>query len=67
MECSNLVSLNNGNIVGYACIIDRSNGKSEIKGKIVSQVALNIPTYSKDNLPKELLLIEAVKPGSRNL
>ena len=67
LECSNLVSLNNANIVGYACIIDRSNGKSEIKGKIISQVKLNIPTYSKDNLPKDLSSIEAIKPGSRNL
>ena len=67
MECSKLVSANNASIIGYACIIDRSNGKSEIKGKIVSQVELNIPTYSKDNLPKELSSIEAVKPGSRNL
>ena len=67
IECSKLVTLNNANIVGYACIIDRSNGKSEIKKKIVSQVELNIPTYSKDNLPKELQFIEAVKPGSRNL
>ena len=67
MECSKLVTLINASIIGYACIIDRSNGKSEIKGKIVSQVELNIPTYNKDNLPKELLAIEAVKPGSRNL
>ena len=67
MECSKLVSLNNASIIGYACIIDRSNGKSEIKGKIVSQVELNIPTYSKDNLPNELLSIQAIKPGSRNL
>ena len=67
MECSELVTLNNANIVGYACIIDRSNGQSEIKSKIVSQIELNIPTYSKDDLPKELLSIDAVKPGSRNL
>ena len=67
LECSKLINLNNANIVGYACVIDRSNGKSEIKGKIISQVQLNIPTYDKDNLPKELLSIEAVKPGSRNL
>ena len=44
-----------------------SNGQSEIKEKIISQVELNIPTYRKENLPKELLSIEAVKPGSRNL
>ena len=67
MECSKLVTSINASIIGYACLIDRSNGKSEIKGKIVSQVELNIPTYNKDNLPKELLSIEAVKPGSRNL
>ena len=66
-ECSKLVSLNNANIVGYACIIDRSSGNSEINEKIISQVELNIPTYHKDNLPKELLAIKAVKPGSRNL
>ncbi len=67
LECSKLVTLNKANIVGYACIIDRSNGKSVLKDKIISQVKLNIPTYSKDNLPKELSLLEPVKPGSRNL
>ena len=67
LECSKLVKENNAEIVGYACIINRSNGKSEIKDKIISQVELNIPTYKKDNLPKELLAIDAVKPGSRNL
>ena len=40
LECSKLVTLNNANIIGYACIIDRSNGKSEIKDKIISQVEL---------------------------
>ena len=67
LECSKLVTLNQGIIVGYACIIDRSNGKSEIKNKIVSQIKLNIPTFSKNNLPKELSAIAPVKPGSRNL
>jgi len=68
IECSKLVYQNNAKVVGYACIINRSNGKSEIKEKkIISQVELNIPTYSKDNLPKELSSIEAVKPGSRSL
>ena len=67
LECSKLVKENNANIIGYACIIDRSNGKSEIKNKIISQVELNIPTYKKSDLPKELLSIEAIKPGSRNL
>jgi orotate phosphoribosyltransferase len=67
LECSKLVNLYEGIIVGYACIIDRSNGMSEIKDKIVSQIKLDIPTYSKENIPKELSLINPVKPGSRNL
>ena len=67
LECSKLVSSNKGFIVGYACIINRSKGKSEIKNKIVSQVELDIPTFSKNNLPKELASIDPVKPGSRNL
>ena len=67
IECSNLVTINKANIVGYACIIDRSNDKTQIKGKIISQTKLYIPTYKKENLPKELISIDPVKPGSRNL
>ena len=67
LECSKLVTSNNAIILGYACIIDRSNGKSHIEDKIVSQVKLNIPTYDKDKLPKELSSIPSVKPGSRSL
>ena len=67
IECSNLAALHDASVIGYACIIDRSNGKSDIKDEIISQVKLNIPTYNKDNLPEELSKIEAVKPGSRNI
>ncbi|MBL6786195.1 MAG: orotate phosphoribosyltransferase [Candidatus Pelagibacter bacterium] len=67
LECSNLVLSNNAIVAGYATIIDRSNGKSDIKNRIVSQVNLDIPTYKKDELPKELLSIPPIKPGSRNL
>ena len=67
IECSNLVKVNKANIVGYACIIDRSDGKTVINDKIISQIKLNIPTYKKENLPKELISINPVKPGSRNL
>ena len=67
LECSKIVENNNATIVGYACLIDRSSGKSAIKEKIVSQVKINIPTYTEKNLPKNLLTLKAVKPGSRNL
>ena len=67
LECSKIVKDNNAIIVGYACLMDRSNGKSAIKEKIVSQVKIDIPTYTENNLPKNLLTLKAVKPGSRNL
>ena len=67
LECSKIVEDNNAIIVGYACLIDRSNGKSAIKEKIVSQVKIDIPTYTEKNLPKNLLTLKAIKPGSRNL
>ena len=67
LECSKIVEDNNAIIVGYACLIDRSNGKSAIKEKIISQVKIDIPTYTEKNLPKNLLTLKAVKPGSRNL
>ena len=34
IECSNLATKAEADIVGYACIIDRSNGKSIIKKKL---------------------------------
>ena len=67
LECSKLIIEAGAEIAGYACIIDRSNGKSLIKEKIISQIKLNIPTYTKDELPKELSSIELIKPGSRKI
>ena len=46
LECSKLVKINKSNIVGYSCIIDRSNEKElTIKDKIISQVKLEIKTF----------------------
>ena len=67
LECSNIIKKNEANILGYACIIDRSNNKSLIKDKIISQIKIDIPTFNKENIPKELSKIKAVKPGSRNI
>ena len=67
IECTKIVSDYGANIIGYACIIDRTNDNSLIKDKIVSQIKLNIPTYTDKNLPKNLSIIKAIKPGSRNL
>tara|TARA_B100000886_G_scaffold325739_1_gene271571 strand:- start:2698 stop:3279 length:582 start_codon:yes stop_codon:yes gene_type:complete len=67
LECLKLVEKSGAKVIGYGCIIDRTNDKSLIKSKIISQVKLIIPTYKKENLPKNLLSLKAIKPGSRNL
>ncbi len=67
LECSKLVVNAGANLKGYACIIDRSNGKSLIKDKIVSQIELEISTFEPNNIPKELKDVKAIKPGSRGL
>jgi len=66
IECSQIVKKNKANLVGYACIIDRSNESISIKDKIISQVKLNIKTFSEDKLPENLKKIKPIKPGSRN-
>ena len=66
LECIKLIKKSKAKIVGFACIIDRSNNKSiKIKKKIISQIKLNIPTYTKRNLPMNLKNITITKPGSR--
>jgi len=67
IECSKLVEAAGSEIVAFACLIDRSNGKSLINKKIISQIEINIPTYKKDNLPENLNSLQAIKPGSREL
>ena len=54
-------------VIGEACLIDRSNGNANIDVKLISLISFDIPTYKSDNLPKELEMIPAIKPGSRNL
>ena len=67
LESARIVIDRKATIAGYACIIDRTNNNSLIKEKIVSQIKLNIPTFSKKDLPEYLSTLKAVKPGSRNI
>ena len=69
LECVKLIKKFKAKIIGFACIIDRSNkNKLKInKNKIVSQVKINVPTYNKKKLPEFLKKIPTISPGSRNL
>ena len=66
LECSEIVKINKANLVGFACLIDRSDNNILIKEKIVSQVKIKIAIFKENELPDELKKTPAVKPGSRN-
>ena len=67
LECLKIIKSFKANSIGCACIIDRSNDKSVISGKIISQVKIDIPTFSDNDIPKDLKKIDPIKPGSRNI
>ena len=67
LECYDIVKKYNANLIGFACIIDRSNKDLLIKNKIVSQIKFKIDTYKEDEIPNELKKIKPLKPGSRNI
>ncbi len=69
LECVNIIKKAKASLLGFACIIDRSNKNSlKIKRKkIVSQVKINVPTFSKKNLPSFLKKIPISSPGSRRI
>ena len=56
-----------GNIIGEACLIDRSSGKANLETKLISLASIDIPTFHKDEIPESLKNIPAIKPGSRNI
>jgi orotate phosphoribosyltransferase len=54
-------------VVGCACLIDRSGGEADIGVPLVSLARYRIPAYPADQVPPEMAAIPAVKPGSRGL
>ncbi|MBV9568470.1 MAG: orotate phosphoribosyltransferase [Hyphomicrobiales bacterium] len=66
-ECLAAIAAESGNILGAACLIDRSAGKVDLGVPLVALASLAVPSYPADALPPELAAIPAVKPGSRGL
>ena len=48
LECSEIIKLNKANLIGYACIINRSNKETLNKDKIVSEINFKIQTYKEN-------------------
>lgn len=64
-ECLASLAGEPGEVVGAACLIDRSGGRGKIGLPLLSLARLDIPAYPADALPPEMAAIPAVKPGSR--
>ena len=69
LECAKLIYKFGAKLVGFSCIINRSNKNNlKIKSKkIISHMKIHIPTYHPNNIPKNLKKIKITKPGSRFL
>ena len=69
LECAKLVKKAKAKLLGFACVIDRSDRENLLikKNKIVSQIKISIPTYKKNDLPYSLKKIPIIMPGSRFL
>jgi orotate phosphoribosyltransferase len=66
-ETFDAITASGGNIIGEACLINRSSGELDLGVPVISLADIQIRTFDKDNVPEELRQIEAVKPGSRFL
>ena len=68
LECVKLIKKAGAKLLGFSCIIDRSNKKDlKIKQKIISHMKIEVPTFKKNKLPKSLKSIPISKPGSRHV
>ena len=69
LECAKLINKFGAKLVGFSCIINRSEkNKLKIKNKkIISHMKIHIPTYRLNEVPENLKKIKIIKPGSRFL
>ena len=66
LECVKLIKKAKAKLLGFASIIDRSTNKSlKIKTGITSHLKIDVPTFTSQELPKNLKLIPITVPGSR--
>jgi orotate phosphoribosyltransferase len=54
-----------GEVIAAASVVDRSGGSADLGVPFFPLIELNFPTYAPDEVPDELAVTPAVKPGSR--
>lgn len=66
-ECLEGLAAHRDQIVGLACLIDRSGGRAKFSVPLISLAQIDAPAFRADALPPELAALPAIKPGSRGL
>lgn len=66
-ECIASIRELGGNVVGAACLVDRSAGEADVGVPLIPLLSIAAPIYAEDALPEALAAIPAEKPGSRAL
>jgi orotate phosphoribosyltransferase len=66
-ECIEAVRALGAEVVGLACLIDRSGGRADVGAPMVALAALDVAAWPANALPERLKAIPAVKPGSRGV
>lgn len=66
-ECISAITQNEGEVIGAACLIDRSGGMADVGVDLVSLAKMQIETYEESEIPDWLNAMPITKPGSRNL
>ncbi|MDB6125102.1 MAG: pyrE [Pedosphaera sp.] len=64
-ETIDIVRAHQGNVLGVAMAVDRSNGKTTVGVPMFSLLALDVEAFPPDQLPPDLAATPAVKPGSK--
>ena len=66
-EVMDVVEASDGEVVGVAVIVDRSNGAVVLHHNQFSLVPMEVLSYEENEIPESLALIPTSKPGSRSL
>jgi orotate phosphoribosyltransferase len=64
-ETMDIARAHQGNVVGVAMAVDRSNGTVDLGVPMFSLLKMQVETFPADKLPPDLAKIPAIKPGSK--
>lgn len=66
-ECIEAVRGFGGQVMGLACLIDRSGGRADVGAPMTALATMQVESWAADDLPDCLKSMPAVKPGSRGI